>query len=119
MKNASLILPLLFCVTSSWSQISPRVENTSLNMPAEMFSSVVYELENINPGEIGHPMALVSPLRDDRLFVVDRLGIVRVIDGLNSPSPSVFLDISDRVESDFLEEGLLGLTFQSKFTILD
>ena len=88
-------------------------------MPAEMFSSVVYESENINPGEIGHPMALVSAPRYDRLFVVDRMGIVRVIDDLNSRSSSVFFDISDRAESDFLEEGLLGLTFQSKFTILD
>lgn len=119
MKNASLILSLLLCVTSFWSQISPRVENTSLNMPADMFSSVVCELENINPGEIGHPMTLVSPPRDDRLFVVYRVGIVRVIDDLNSRSSSVFFDISDRAESDFLEEGLLGLTFQSKFTILD
>jgi hypothetical protein len=88
-------------------------------MPAEMFSSVVYESENINPGEIGHPMALVLAPRDDRLFVVDRVGIVRVIDDLNSPSPLVFLDISDRVESDFPEEGLLRLTFHSKFTLLD
>ncbi|MDF1863031.1 MAG: PQQ-dependent sugar dehydrogenase [Verrucomicrobiales bacterium] len=98
------------------AQIAPRVDNTSLNMPAEMFSSVAYELENLDPGEIGHPMALVSPPGDSRLFVVDRVGLIRVIDDLDDPSPSVFLDLRDRVDSDFLEEGLLGLAFHPQFS---
>jgi hypothetical protein len=64
-------LSLLFFFPSfAAAQITPRVDNTSLSMPAEMFSSVAYEFENLNPGEIGHPMALVSPRGDNRLFVV-------------------------------------------------
>lgn len=107
----------ILALAASWveGQIPNRVENTTLDMPAEMFSSVDYELEDLSPGEIGHPVALVSPPGDNRLFVVDRVGIIRVIDDLDSPSPAVFLDIRDRVDSDFLEEGLLGLAFHPDF----
>jgi uncharacterized repeat protein (TIGR03806 family) len=42
--------------------------------------------------------------------------LIRVIDDLDDPSPSVFLDLRDRVDSDFLEEGLLGLAFHPDFS---
>ncbi len=51
---------------------------------------------------------------DDRLFVVERAGVIRVIENgevLSDP----LLDITDRVGSDASERGLLGLAFPSDF----
>lgn len=52
------------------------------------------------------------PDATNRLFVVERAGVVRVFN--NDPAverATVFLDIRDRVDADFNEEGLLGLAF--------
>ena len=49
-----------------------------------------------------------------RLFVVERPGTIRVLaDGLLLPAP--FLDIRDRVGSQGLEQGLLGLAFHPDY----
>ena len=49
---------------------------------------------------------------DDRLFVVEKGGTIRVIEN-DSVLESPFLDITDRVGSDASEQGLLGLAFPS------
>jgi glucose/arabinose dehydrogenase len=52
---------------------------------------------------------------DDRLFVTERAGRIRILrpDGTFDPIP--FLDISDRVNSSGGEQGLLGLTFDPQY----
>lgn len=55
------------------------------------------------------PLFLTSPPQDQRLFVVEKGGRIRIIEaGALQPAP--FLDISDRV-SGKTEQGLLGLAF--------
>ncbi|HEY2748137.1 MAG TPA: PQQ-dependent sugar dehydrogenase [Polyangia bacterium] len=61
------------------------------------------------------PVAMAYAPRDPerRLFVVEKIGIVRVLrDGKRDPTP--FLDVRDRV-SGATEQGLLGLAFHPKF----
>ncbi|NIP78248.1 MAG: glucose dehydrogenase, partial [Gemmatimonadetes bacterium] len=59
------------------------------------------------------PVHLTAPPGDDRLFVVEQDGRIRVIrDGALAPTP--FLDITDRVESGG-ERGLLGLAFHPDY----
>jgi hypothetical protein len=53
----------------------------------------------------------------NRLFVVELPGVIKVVAG-SSASPSVFLDISDRV-LDGGERGLLGLAFHPQFASND
>ncbi len=55
---------------------------------------------------------LVTHAGDDRLFVVERAGVIRVIEN-GSTLPAPFLDIEDEVDSSgpFGEMGLLGLAF--------
>jgi glucose/arabinose dehydrogenase len=51
---------------------------------------------------------------DDRLFVVEQAGLIRIIEGgelLTEP----FLDIRDRVNADGSERGLLGLAFHPDY----
>lgn len=57
---------------------------------------------------------LVATASDDRLFVVERAGVIRIVEqGVTLDPP--FLDIRDRVGSDASERGLLGLAFAPDF----
>lgn len=49
-----------------------------------------------------------------RLFVVEQVGRVLVLDGPNDGDPEVYLDIRDRVRAQG-EQGLLGLAFHPSF----
>jgi len=51
----------------------------------------------------------------DRLFVVERVGRIRVIDAEGVLVPEPFLDISPRVQSGYIEQGLLGLAFHPAY----
>ena len=51
---------------------------------------------------------------DERLFIVEKTARIRIIqDGSLLPTP--FLDISERVESDFSERGLLSVAFHPNY----
>jgi glucose/arabinose dehydrogenase len=51
---------------------------------------------------------------DDRLFIVEQSGIIRVLQD-DQMLPSPFLDIRDRVNDDASERGLLGLAFHPNY----
>ncbi len=64
----------------------------------------------VEVGRFDEPVYVTSPPGDDRLFVVERKGLVRVlVDGRALRRP--FLDLSKRVSAKGLEEGLLSLAF--------
>ncbi len=50
-----------------------------------------------------------------RVFVVERAGIIRVIDADGNLLEEPFLDITGNVQWQFLEQGLLGLAFHPDF----
>jgi glucose/arabinose dehydrogenase len=50
-----------------------------------------------------------------RIFVVERVGTIRIIDADGNLLPDPFLDLSGRVKTDFLEQGLLGLAFDPDY----
>jgi glucose/arabinose dehydrogenase len=58
------------------------------------------------------PTFVTSDLVSDRLYVLERRGVVRVVDGILQPEP--LLDLSDRVSSEG-EQGLLGMAFHPFF----
>jgi glucose/arabinose dehydrogenase len=65
-------------------------------------------LELIASG-VGFPLWVTSPPDDDRLFIVDKGGTIRIVkDGTLLPEP--FLDLSGKVAT-LPEQGLLGLAF--------
>jgi glucose/arabinose dehydrogenase len=49
-----------------------------------------------------------------RLFIIEKLGRIRILQN-GQLSPDAFLDITDRVDSDGNEQGLLGLAFHPDF----
>ncbi|HEX6386268.1 MAG TPA: PQQ-dependent sugar dehydrogenase, partial [Anaerolineae bacterium] len=52
---------------------------------------------------------------DGRLFVVERAGVIRVVESDGTVLPAPFLDISNQVDKSHSEEGLLGLSFHPDY----
>lgn len=52
---------------------------------------------------------------DDRLFVVEQRGTIRIIDANGQVSTDFFLDIRNRVDDTEFERGLLGLAFHPDY----
>ncbi len=50
-----------------------------------------------------------------RIFVVERTGQIRIVDADGALLDTPFLDLSDSVKTDFLEQGLLGLAFHPDY----
>ena len=46
-----------------------------------------------------------------RIFIVERVGHIRILDQDGTLLEDPFLDITEDVKIDFLEQGLLGLAF--------
>jgi glucose/arabinose dehydrogenase len=63
--------------------------------------------------DVGFPVYATGLAGDDRIYVLERSGLVRVVapDG----SVSTFLDLTDRVDSAGIENGLLGLAFHPDY----
>ena len=72
------------------------------------------EVEVVHQG-LRDPLAVTAPVGDDRLFVVQRHGIIRVLDADRNLLEAPFLDLTDRVLAGGIEQGLLGLTFHPDF----
>lgn len=86
----------------------------ALALPAQ--AQVKVKLEPYVTG-VNAPLAMVQPAGDDRMFVIEQFGRVRIIkDGKLMPEP--FIDIRNKLPklfSDFDERGLLGLAFHPDF----
>jgi glucose/arabinose dehydrogenase len=83
---------------------------TAVDLP--QLQSLALEVidENYN-----QPTAVRAPSGDDRLFVVQRVGVIRAIDANNQMLDPAFLAIDDRVLVEGIEQGLLGLAFHPDF----
>lgn len=72
------------------------------------------ELELVYDG-FRQPSMLTAPADDDRLFVVQRVGVIRILDENRELVDPAFLDITDRVLAGGIEQGLLGLAFHPDY----
>jgi glucose/arabinose dehydrogenase len=72
------------------------------------------ELELVFDG-FRQPVHLTAPVGDDRLFVVQRVGVIRLLDENREMLDPAFLDITDRVLAGGIEQGLLGMAFHPDY----
>lgn len=83
-----------------------------------VFAATPLTTERVASG-LDDPVFVTAPPSDfDRLFVVERPGRIRILDLSTDPPQLVttpFLDITDRVVSSNIEQGLLGLAFHPNF----
>jgi glucose/arabinose dehydrogenase len=61
------------------------------------------------------PIGITAPEGDDRLFVTQRVGVIRILDAARQMLDPAFLDITDRVLAGGIEQGLLGLAFHPDY----
>ncbi len=91
-------------------------ETTSSAGPSTTMGPLLgLELELLADG-LRQPTALASPPGDDRIFIVERGGIIQIYD----PTDGAILDepfmyIPDRVTANGIEQGLLGLAFHPDY----
>ena len=52
----------------------------------------------------------VTNAGDERMFVVERIGYIKITDMLGNVFPNNFLDIHDQIESGYQEQGLYKCT---------
>src|ERR1700680_706823 len=64
---------------------------------------------------INYPMD-VKNCGDDRLFVADKAGLIRIINADGTLRPTPFLDFSSKVHVA-AEDGLLGMAFRTNYKI--
>ncbi|MEM7034346.1 MAG: PQQ-dependent sugar dehydrogenase, partial [Chloroflexota bacterium] len=57
----------------------------------------------------------ISHAGDDRLFVVEKAGVIKIIDHSGIVRSTSFLDIQTQVHSSGSEQGLLGLAFHPNY----
>ena len=77
------------------------------------FAQPAIQLENFATG-LSAPVDIVNA-GDDRLFVVERYGYIKIVQPDGSVNPVNFLDIHTQVESGYQEQGLLGLAFHPNY----
>lgn len=61
------------------------------------------------------PTVIGSPPNDSRLFVAQRIGVIRILDESYNVVDPAFLAIDDRVLAGGIEQGLLGLAFHPDY----
>jgi len=89
----------------------PRVALPGGDLPGDP----AIQLVKIADG-LADPVNVAVPDDDSgRIFVVERVGRVRVIDPAGSLLEKPFLDLTELVQNDYLEQGLLGLAFHPEY----
>lgn len=86
--------------TSTTASNLPELQSVSLDIVYEGFQQ---------------PVAIVSPPADNRLFVVQRVGVIRILTENYEVVDPAFLAIDDRVLAGGIEQGLLGLAFHPEY----
>ena len=97
----------------------PTVSETNVPDTATGTTTALPPLQNLAleviDEDYNQPTAVRAPPGDDRLFVVQRVGVIRVIDSAGQMLDPAFLAIDDRVLLEGIEQGLLGLAFHPDF----
>ena len=111
-----VFLVTLFLVSISFTATAAPMAGSGLNLPLQgTFAG--YQLSPPLGGlKFDWPVAAVSPPGEtNRLFVVEKSGRIQVLTNLSAPTQTLFLDLSDSVDTSNIETGLLGLEFHPGF----
>ncbi len=99
-----LALAVLLAVGAvAWAQDGGAFDHLELELVAEGFTS---------------PVNLISPPGDDRIFVVDQVGLIHIMDAEGNVQPEPFLDARSRMATfrpGFDERGLLSMAFHPNY----
>jgi len=91
------------------STTDPGTTPTDLGELVEVTLDPVFEGFNFQPSAVG------APVGDDRIFVMQRHGTIRVLDADRNLVEENFIDLTDRVLAGGIEQGLLGMAFHPDY----
>lgn len=122
MTHSRRVKPVLFTVlfatlTTLLIALAPRTPASATGAQPGAPSGVALNLSLetfVAPGLLEAPVD-ITHAGDERLFVVERQGRVRIVRPDGSVDPAPFLDIDDRVTPLVGERGLLGLVFHPDY----
>ncbi|MDH3307448.1 MAG: PQQ-dependent sugar dehydrogenase, partial [Acidimicrobiia bacterium] len=87
------------------------IPSTTTTVPPAPLQALALELV----ADLRRPVAIATAPGDDRVFVAEQGGVIRVVEGSGNLAEEPFLDITDRVFAGGIEQGLLGLAFHPSF----
>lgn len=96
---------------STTAAIVTTTATTTTTAPPSELLGIELELA----ADIDYALAIAAPAEDQRVFVAEREGTIEVISAMGTVAEEPFLDISDRVRANGIEQGLLGLTFHPDY----
>lgn len=91
------------------SSTTAETDTSNLGTLQEIRLEQVFEGFNFQPSAVG------APVGDDRIFVMQRHGTIRVLDADRNLEEVNFLDLTDRVLAGGIEQGLLGMAFHPDY----
>lgn len=94
------------------STVAGSTDSTDPTIPSDLAPLQGLALETVASGR-AFPVFAVALPDDPRIWVLERGGTIRVIDG--SGQASLFMDLTDRVGSGGIENGLLGMAFHPDY----
>lgn len=104
-----LLLVFLLLLTGAWAALGALEAPPSL-AATEQPAAITLQLTPFATG-LSQPVDIANA-GDDRLFVVQQGGTIRIVQSNGTVVTTPFLDISSRVATDGSERGLLGLAFE-------
>ncbi len=97
--------------------LTERTPNTSLLLESPGYALAAMDLERVFPDLRFASSVHMTHAGDgsNRLFVVERSGVVRVFSPSDSSQSRVFIDLRDRVRTPSSETGLLSIAFHPRY----
>ncbi len=115
LQTPTLIVSPTLTPASPLATPSPRPTPTPADRPGAVTLAALKPVA----ADLVAPVALAQP--DDntnRLFIVDQIGLIRIVDADGALLPTPFLDLQDRMvplRTGYEERGLLGLAFHPDY----
>lgn len=113
-----LFVALAGCTPAGQAPTATPLPPTESAVPQPPDGNITVGLELVAEG-LSAPVALAYPPdASGRLFIVDQVGLIRLIDAEGALLPEPFLDVRDRMvelNGSYDERGLLGLTFHPDY----
>ncbi|HKZ21094.1 MAG TPA: PQQ-dependent sugar dehydrogenase [Acidimicrobiia bacterium] len=101
-------------VTSAATTVLTTAPTTTVAPTTTLAPLLGLDLEPVI-SDLVQPILLLSPPADPRRFVLERTGVISILDEQGTLGAEPFLDLSDRVNSGGIEQGLLGMAFHPDF----
>jgi glucose/arabinose dehydrogenase len=108
-----LLISLVVVLVLSASSTLAKGKTISGQIASGTAADLTIHLENYAAG-LNQPVGIANA-GDYRLFVLERQGLIKIVQQDGSVLAEPFLDVSSRVESSSGEQGLLGLAFHPRY----